>query len=738
MVGREVELLALQHAYRDAMEAKQTHVVTVVGEAGVGKSRLLYEFQNWLELLADVALFFQGRGRQETQSLPYAMLKDVFTFRFQIQESDAARDVRYKIEKGFGDVFGADDEGQMRAHIIGQLLGFDFNESQYVKGIIDDPQQIHDRALMYLAEYFQRMSEGAPTVIFLEDVHWADDSSLNMINNLAHRIPEQRLLIVCLARERLFERRPYWGEGLDYHIQLELHPLSKPKSCGLVNEILKKVDQVPEALQELVVRGAEGNPFYIEELIKMLIEDGVIITGEERWRIEIERLEQIEVPETLTGVLQARLEGLPPDERNTLQQASVVGRIFWDDTVEYMSFNSTLTDKQTAIGTMEENLSSLRSRELIYHREESAFIDTAEYTFKHAVLRDVTYESVLKRLRKVYHELVAAWLIENSGERSGEFAGLIADHLERAGNDAQAAIYLYQAGEQALRSFANSEAESYFRRAMNITSSKDDQAKIFMELGEALYNQSRYNEAIQVWHEGIGIFKDLGNIDGVARLYARSSRAAWHDGDTPKGLTLCLEGMETIADAPESSNIALLMHETGRAYYFNGLPDEALPICQQALAIAERQGAADVQADTLTTLGILPNQSVEDVLRSLNRTVEIAEANNLLEIASRAHHNLGAMKSNLLGDQQAELDHYMKASDLDRKRGDGKEELFNLVSAALILNTLGDFAEVENKLPVLESLLSNIPESGPSQRSVNGVKFGLLISQGIFLRLTNY
>ena len=221
------------------------------------------------------------------------------------------------------------------------------------------------------------------------------------------------------------------------------------------------------------MKGAEGNPFYIEELIKMLVEDGVILTGEEQWQVEPERFAEIDVPDTLTGVLQARLEGLPQEERNTLQQASVVGHIFWDDTVEYITNESTSADTQSALRSTDENLSSLRSRELIYHREESAFTDAAEYTFKHAILRDVTYESVLKRVRKAYHGLVAEWLIQHSGERAGEYTGLIADHLELAGKDEQAAIYLYQAGEGAAKRYANDEAVQYYCRALDLTPEDD-------------------------------------------------------------------------------------------------------------------------------------------------------------------------------------------------------------------------------------------------------------------------
>jgi predicted ATPase len=144
--------------------------------------------------------------------------------------------------------------------------------------------QLRNRGLIYLGEYFQALSRENPVVIFLEDIHWADDSSLDAVNHLGESASQLRLLILCDARPTLFERRPYWGEGQTCHTRLELRPLSKREIRQLVTEILKLAKDIPVELRELVVKGAEGNPFYVEELIKMLIEDGVVIPGEESWR----------------------------------------------------------------------------------------------------------------------------------------------------------------------------------------------------------------------------------------------------------------------------------------------------------------------------------------------------------------------------------------------------------------------------------------------------------------------
>ena len=467
MVGRETEFKYLQDALLTAIEEGEGQVVTICGEAGVGKSRLLYEFQNWIELLPSpqVVRLFQGRGRQEAQGLPYSLLRDLFTFRFQVLDDDTGEQARQKIETGFCDVFGTGEDDLMRAHILGQLLGFDFSASPHLKGVLNDPEQLRNRARMYLVGYFQELVKEIPVVIFLEDLHWGDDSSLDMVMHLGEFTPQMPLLVVGAARPALFERRPFWGEGQVFHKQLELHPLSKRESRQLVAEILKFTADIPPELRELMVGGAEGNPFYLEELIKMLIEDGVVVPGEETWEIDLTRLEQVDIPSTLAGVLQARLDSLPGYERAVLQQASVVGRLFWDRIVSYIQSGEGDGDDPQRIPLA---LTSLRNRELIYRHEESAFIGAVEYLFKHDVLREVTYESVIKRLRKTYHGLVADWLITHSGDRIGEYSGLIAEHLLQAGKDEQACEYFFQAGETALASYANAEAEGYFRRTLDL------------------------------------------------------------------------------------------------------------------------------------------------------------------------------------------------------------------------------------------------------------------------------
>ena len=205
----------------------------------------------------------------------------------------------------------------------------------------------------------------------------------------------------------------------------------------------RKRDSYPDDLTDLIVGRAEGNAFYVEELVKMLIEDEVIETGDpwDPWQIHLERLDAERVPATLTGVLQARLDSLAPPERDALQRSSVVGRVFWDGTVAALG--------QDGIEATARSLELARQRELVFRRERSSFDDTVEYAFKHALLRDVTYETVLLRDRQRLHRLAADWISDHARERLTEYAGLIATHHRLAGDLTSAAELLHLAGGRA-------------------------------------------------------------------------------------------------------------------------------------------------------------------------------------------------------------------------------------------------------------------------------------------------
>ena len=562
-----------------------------------------------------------------------------------------------------------------------------------MKGVLNDAEQLRNRGVMYLIQYFQAISQEIPVVIFLEDIHWADVSSLGVVNRLGEFTPEYPILIVCACRPQLFERRPYWGEGLEYHKLIELHLLSKRESRKLVSEILKLSDDIPADLRELVVQGAEGNPFYTEELIKMLIEDGVVIPNEETWQIDLTRLEEVDVPSTLAGVLQARLDSLPINERAVLQQASVVGRLFWDSIVSYIHMELGNGGDPQLVSQV---LTSLRNRELIYRHEESTFEGAIEYIFKHDVLREVTYESVLKRLRKTYHGLVADWMIANCGDRIDEYNGLIADHLLIADRDQYAREYFFQAGESALASFANSEAESYYRHSLDLSPDKPLQADSLTGLGEALFRQGKSEQAEVNWRHSIALYQELGNSDRMADVYARLSALVWYH-DRYQSWGICQEGLDLIKERGESQGHARLLAEGGRTALFSNRADQIVPLCEKAVEMAERVGDSEVKIEAKITMAL----NFDDVNQSIilmEEMAKLAESNSFMKTASRSINNLGAVVDNNHINLTSANRYYFQSAEIYNYVGDIQGLLLVMTNIHDCFVKLGQFNSVEEKM----------------------------------------
>ncbi len=429
LVGRELELERMLDARRAVLENKKLQALTIVGEAGLGKSRLLFEFRERTELLPENLRVFNGRASEAMRNSPYSLVRDVFSFRFEIQENDSQAAAREKLVNGILALTAKlansrfSDAAIMKAHFIGHLIGLDFSASPFLKDILDDSKQMRDRALQYAGQFFAAISDEIPSVFYLDDLHWADAESLDFFESIADACAASPILISGFARPIFIENRPFWFEGKFDHQKLDLQPLRQTETFSLIREILQKTEgETPSALLDLIAENAEGNPFYIEELVKMLIDQKIIDTRREIWRIDESRLGRLSIPPTLTGVLQTRLDQLSAAERAVLQCASVVGREFWDTALEKFDLDADVS----AI------LKSLRRKELIYRRETSAFDGANQYLFKHALLGDVTYNTLLLRERQNLHKKTAEWLINAAGERETENAAVIADHFEKA------------------------------------------------------------------------------------------------------------------------------------------------------------------------------------------------------------------------------------------------------------------------------------------------------------------
>ena len=593
MIGRDGEMLLVQSTFEDAVEDDETRVVTIVGEAGVGKSRLLYEFDNWIELRPEQILYFKGRSTPNLQNVPHSLFRDLFAFRFDIRDSDATAVALSKFRGGMAGIL---EPGQ--ADVVGHWLGFDFDVSDAVRALLGS-SDFGTVARAHLTRYFRTLATAEPVVVLLEDIHWADDQSLDLTAYLASAIPAAKLLIMGVSRPSLFERRPGWGEGQAAFRKVELAPLSRRASRALVDEILQRVDAIPDSLRDLIIDTAEGNPFYVEEMVKMLIDRGVIVQGpetveteflprnsvsKEPWHVRPDRLADLKLPSTLTALLQARLDGLPAPERAVLQRASVVGRLFWDGAVADLS--------QTPLDDLRPTLAAVRERELIFRREHSSFAEADEYVFKHNLLRDVAYETVLLKYRAVLHGQAARWLEIHAGERRDEYLGLIAEHYIQAGEGLKAADLLERSGYEALRVGAFAATRRTLERALALREAAGEtnspaitQASI--ALGEALVALGDYPAAEAALARGVAGARAAGDGDAEARALSAASRRFLNLGRYDQAQAAVDDALR-LARAGSGASLAgvlnmgsIVTHATGDLDTAEALADEAVAVARQ-------------------------------------------------------------------------------------------------------------------------------------------------------------
>jgi serine phosphatase RsbU (regulator of sigma subunit) len=353
-----------------------------------------------------------------------------------------------------------------------------------------------------------------------------------------------------------------------------------------------------------------------------------------------------------------------------------------------------------------------------------------EYLFRHSLLQDAVYSTLVEKDRKQLHRLVGETIEELYPDRVDEHAEMLARHFRNAGLDDKAHKYFYKAGKAALVSYANNEAETQFRRALTLSCCDTDRADLFYGLGEALYRQSRFQEAIDIWSEGIQLYKSAGCYNDVARLYARSARVVWHAGDHAEALRLSNEGLEVVAGSPDSPEMAMLIHEAARSCLFNDLYEKAYHLCKKALAMAEKFNDTASQADALATYGVLKKLPIEEALEALEKSVSLAEQAGYHGIALRAYHNLAAITGGQEGGREASRKYFKMAAKLGRKRGVATEEHYSLAGAIGFARAAGDLDEAEEYLHRMDELVKLMIDPDPAIFVNNSHRAALLFMRG--------
>jgi class 3 adenylate cyclase/tetratricopeptide (TPR) repeat protein len=457
LIGRKVEMSQLNEAVERLQEGKGA-IISICGDAGTGKSRLIEEFKSTLDV--ETIQWREGHAYAYAQNIPYFLVIDLLNRAWSIEEDDPPETIRNKIESAIEDLIGK-SEGIVP--YVGSLYSLSYPE---IGGV--SPEFWKSRLQEAIRAILGALAQRAPTIICLEDIHWADPSSLDLLCFLSSEVTYP-VLFLCAHRLpfSLFTSHQLSSLGNLYR-EIRLRDLSSGEAQDMMESLLKSKD-IPLELRRFVQEKIEGNPFYLEEVINSLTESGALVRDDGFWRL-IGPISELDIPPTVQGVIAARLDRLEKATKRILQEASVIGRSFL---YEILKKITDLEDQMDRCLGVLERLDLIRARSLE---------PELEYVFKHALTQEVVYSGLLKKERQEIHERIAIMMEQLFSHRVSEFYETLAFHFKRGRSLSKAVDYLVRSGEKSLRRYAVEESHQYYQEAFNLLTQKGDKTKKQEEL----------------------------------------------------------------------------------------------------------------------------------------------------------------------------------------------------------------------------------------------------------------
>ena len=626
LVGRREELGVLKSVFERSVIERRSHLVTVFGDAGVGKSRLVEEFGAWAQALPEPALAIGGRCLPYGEGVTYWPLAQILKGWAGVLDSDEPETALDRLRQAVGKLLADVPDVAAAPEELTAALAFTVGLQDPARPVEEDPREARAATHEAWRIFLSSLARLRPVVAVIEDTHWADPALLELLQELAEH-SEGPLMFVCPARPELTVRRPDWGGGRGNYSSLLLEPLSKGDAGDLLDLLLVDAGEVPGSLRARILERAGGNPFFLEEIVLHLMEEH---PGPE--------IEDVQIPDTVQGVLAARMDLLPASEKRVLQTASVVGRTFWNGAV------ASILDGEDRAQDLDDILRRLEGRGLIHATIGSTIVGEREFSFRHILTQEVAYESLPRRERATAHARVAGWIERQTAEREREFAELLAHHYEEAYRGVletsrpgatererlreRAFHHAILAANEARGKLALEQAERFAAAALSVAEGTREHVDALEALGMTYFHDYRGDIAWDHLKEAIdlraGSSEDLGEDSSrsLAHLCAAAleivtrARGTMRHRITRKEAERYLAiGLAAAGEGDDEDRVRLLVAASFFPFALKEvrLSDEDLEPArragEEAAAMAERLGRVDLRSAALDGISSL-HQSI--------------------------------------------------------------------------------------------------------------------------------
>jgi class 3 adenylate cyclase/tetratricopeptide (TPR) repeat protein len=680
-VGRDRELRQIKDLFHACADEGKAHLVSITGIAGIGKSRLGWEFYKYFDGIVQTTYWHRGRCLSYGEGVTYWALADMVRMRARIAEDEEPRSALAKLAAVVEEHIADAEERRFVEPRLAHLLALDEDSGGYEREDLFAAWRL----------FFERLTGVYPVVMLFEDMQWADASLLDFIEYLLEWGRNSPILVVTQARPELLERRTTWGAGHRNFSSIYLEPLSPEAMEQLLGGL---VPGLPVELRTQILTRAEGIPLYAVETVRMLLDRGALVQEGPVYR-PTGTIESLEVPETLHALIAARLDGLPAAERRVVQDAAVLGKTF---TKQAIASLTELPDSE-----LEPILSSLSRKEVFGVQADPRSPEHGQYGFLQDLLRKVAYETLAKADRKARHLAAAAYLEQALAEQ--EVVEVVASHYlaayEAAPDAADAAAIRTKAGEQLARAGeraaslgANEEAERYFSQAAELEDDPVAKGELHERAGRTAWLAGRGPEARALLEQAVGVFEAEGLPRRAARVSAHLAEIDHRDGHPPEAVARLEAALDTLAGEEPDEDVAYAAAQLGRFLVLNQQHELAAPRLEVALELAEALRLPEVFAQALTSKSLLYSQRnrLEEARILLEGALERALAHDLHPPALRAMNNLAVNheSSDQYADAVAVSD---RGLELARKVGDRIWEAGFLLGPISSLVLLGRWDE---------------------------------------------
>jgi class 3 adenylate cyclase/tetratricopeptide (TPR) repeat protein len=670
LVGRRRELAALQGTLERVVAERQPQLVTLIGVPGIGKSRLVYELFQHADAQPELVTWRQGRSLPYGTGMSFWALGEMVKGQAGVLETDGPEQTAEKLRRMVAGVAEEEDARWFERHLR-PLVGLEAGTA-----VTDDRRA---EAFAAWRGFFEALAEQRPLVLVFEDLHFADDGLLDFVDHLVDWASGVPILAVGTARPELLARRPGWGGGKPNALTLSLSALSDEETAHLVHALLDR--PVLEArVQEKLLERAGGNPLYAEEFARLLHDR--------------DAAEELPLPETVQGLIAARIDGLPLGEKTLLQDAAVLGKVFWLGAVTELG--------ELERWTAEERLHALNRKEFVRRERRSSVPGELEYAFRHLLVRDVAYGQIPRGTRAEKHRLAGRW-IETLG-RPEDHAELLAHHYVASLELAEAAglptadlteparLALKEAGDRAFALNAFKAAARSYERALGLgREDAADRPELMFRFAHALavMEDERREQALE---DARAALVAAGNEELAGQAEALLAEVWWHRGDHDRTLQHLEQAQQLVATAPPSPAKAHVLSHVSRYRALAEENEEAIRVGEEALAMAERLGLDELRAHALDNVGIAKvNLGNSEGLTDIERSIEIALAAKSPE-AGRAYNNLAAMTW-FLGDLRRAAELFDQAVRVSDQFGSATTGRYSRIVRIQILFSRGEWSE---------------------------------------------